>query len=417
MKKTLPIILISVALIIGVLLIVFIPRGKTPANEYTAKIYSSETYHSAIETPSRVLLVQTGGLYYYSKVDGESYRFCFDPLCEHKGVGTRCVSALFGLANDMSASIVYLESNSRFYFARGQKIYSTSFDASDLKLEYELGEEGDISIAHYSINYIRWMRPYKNYVYFLYQNDLNGHEQIYRYNADSGKLEAMTSAEDEWVIGYEIADEYIIYKMVDSENLLRFCIADMDFKDIKHVKNIINPSGIGVSMGLYDGKLFYDKENDGIYSYDPLTDTKTPIYQGEDFDIWNQLMAVREDGIYYVGYEVRSVPGTVYDASLDEWVDATTIYNKVYRMSFDGSIEIVLDLKEASISTLNFIDGGVIAHCNKVYYGVDEEGKALGIGNVFLHFEIDESGKFVNPKPIGDKADDEALVEFFSKFN
>ena len=69
-----------IAFIIIISTLAIVSCGKKPDDSVEpkpTKFYSSETYHAAINMPSRVLLVQSGGLYYYSKVDGGSYRFCF----------------------------------------------------------------------------------------------------------------------------------------------------------------------------------------------------------------------------------------------------------------------------------------------------------------------------------------------------
>ena len=108
--------IIALLLVLFTLALTSCAAQSAPILPPQAKFYSSETYQSAIEMPSRVLLVQTGGLYYYSKVDGESYRFCFNPLCQHT-YGENCPSRLFWLSGSMPGVVTYSEETERVYLA------------------------------------------------------------------------------------------------------------------------------------------------------------------------------------------------------------------------------------------------------------------------------------------------------------
>ena len=176
----------------------------------TVENYFSSLRHPAVEMKSRVLLAgQTGKLYYYSKADGESYPFCFNPLCPHTGQAN-CPSILFNNQYAAQNQTYYNEYNNRVYFARGQQIYSMSFDASDLKLECSLGEKGKIDgTASYASTDITNLFAYEKYLYFMYTNDETGHAQIYRYDTEKRILAAMTSETNEWVQSYMLASGYI----------------------------------------------------------------------------------------------------------------------------------------------------------------------------------------------------------------
>ncbi|MBQ8498003.1 MAG: hypothetical protein IJ489_11195, partial [Clostridia bacterium] len=43
------------------------------------------------ETPTRILYTLNDTLYYYNKIEEESYVFCFDPLCHHDNY-KECIS-------------------------------------------------------------------------------------------------------------------------------------------------------------------------------------------------------------------------------------------------------------------------------------------------------------------------------------
>ena len=40
-------------------------------------------HRDVIESPTRILYLENGWLRYYNKLDGGTYPFCFDPLCDH----------------------------------------------------------------------------------------------------------------------------------------------------------------------------------------------------------------------------------------------------------------------------------------------------------------------------------------------
>lgn len=402
---------ISLLFVFAVFIISAVSCGKTPAAHIqTEKYFASETYHSAVETESRVLLVQSGALYYYSKADGQSYRFCFNPLCQHT-VNDNCTSILFNRSDSMSSTVAYSNELSRFFIVRGQKIYSMSFDASDLKLECSLGEKGDISEFLYHSNDIYRIRSYSSYIYFIYKNNKTGHNQVFRLNVKNSKLEEMTSGKKEWAIGYEIADGYIYLKMLDEDNIIRYYTTDMDFNNKKQVKNPIDDSDMGVSMGLYDGKFFYSKGTDGIYSIDPISDTKTRVCGDFVPEMWDQIMAVDKNGICLIKQR-KAVAGKKLDSRTGELIDITTDWNNIVKVSFNGQMEYLLDMPKIQMQNMNFVDDGAIVFCSNVYLNENKKGVTEVKSGVFLHFDLDENGKFVNPRPIGNYAEDEELIEY-----
>ena len=89
MKKLIAIIIAVIAVILllascGEQVLDTTSENTTVNSEIKVGIYAASLNHPAIEMKSRVLLAgQTDQLYYYSKADGESYPFCFIPLCQH----------------------------------------------------------------------------------------------------------------------------------------------------------------------------------------------------------------------------------------------------------------------------------------------------------------------------------------------
>lgn len=401
--------IISLAFVFAFLLI-FISCQNVPVTPKATKsgklCYSSSTYHPSIETETRILLANGGKLFYYSKVDGESYVFCFNPLCQHTSK-ENCLATKFLRVNAMTNTIAYNDENSRFYALRGQKIYSFSFDASDVKLEYSLGSDGEMSSSFYDPSLVRNIRCAGDYVFFMYKNDYSGHEQIYRLDTKSGKLAAMTSGEDEWVLGYEVADGYIYYKTFDSK-IIRYFTADFDFENKKEVTDPIYPTSPGVSMGVYDGKLFYERAPEGVFSIDLLTSEKKLISSDEKVK-QAQIMSVTYDGIYFITPE-NTVIGKKTDDFVDKETQATSLYNRVYKLGFDGNISVVFDMPKSDIQNLNVFEDCAIVSFGNIYYE-DENGHIEAKSLVFVLFEISEDGLFVNPKLIGNYADDAELIE------
>ena len=394
--------------------------ASTTTSETTTAPITSASHYAAVESPSRILLFHGGTLFYYSKVDGESYYFCFDPLCQHS-IKENCSARWFMSHYCRSDGCVYSQKNNRFYFARGQQIYSSSFDASDFKLEYSFGDDGKIlssfqsvELLKYSTTYIRRMLLYDDYLYFILSNAETGRWQLVRLNIKTHKVDEMTSADNEWVIGYEIANDYIYLKTFDNDNIIRHYTADMGLKERKIVPDPIYFDNIGVSLGLYDGEFFYEEIANGqeLYKINPLTGEKSLIVKDERLTGNADMLCVREnDGIYVVAENI------VYLGTIEDDVFGTqyigTSNNNVWRVSFDGKFTKVLDFPRGQIDTMNFVEEGVIIHFSQIYHkeiNVEDPERAAF---VFVLFEIDENGNFVNPKPIGNNAANEELIEFF----
>ena len=390
--------------------------GETSANtpieepKHTIVPVTHSLYHAAIEAPSRVLLAQGGGLWYYSKVDGESYRFCFNPLCQHT-FAEKCPSQFFWHAGATRNEITFSESENRFYFLRGQNVYSTSFDASDLKLVCSLGSDGGPDQPAYNqrVFALTNISYYDGYVYFCYTNDMSGRNQIIRCLIKTGKVEQMTP-DDEWVIAYEIADGYIYFKTIDEDNVVTYYTTDMDFKERRIVSDPIDPTPGGLHMGIYDGKYFYKKYGDELYALNPRTDEKKLIAKDEEYIKGAQIVCVYQGEVYFILHN-PVVIGTHYVEPYGE-MSVSTTQNNVWKVTTDGEIIRVLDFPRGNIRSVNFIEDGVIVNFTTIFdkeFSADNDEYTSG---AFVYFDIDENGNFVNPKPIGNHAENEDLIKF-----
>lgn len=400
--------IISILLALSTLLLVSCGAPRKVENK--AAPFASATYHRVIEAPSRVLLADAK-LYYYSKADGESYPFCFNPLCQHT-FNENCPSVLFGGSKSVTGQMVYCDETGRFFFARGQKIYSMSFDASDIKLECSLGEDGDVSQKMYDKNLIKSMRSYGRYVYFMFTNAETGHAQILRLDSKTSKLKEMTSGETEWVIAYEIADGYVYFKITTSDNLMNYYTADLDFNNKKVISDPVYPSDALV-IGLYDGKWFYERTPKGLVKFDPLTEEKVLVSGDPEFLKFAQILAVNERGVYFTYDEIKNV-GKEYISAYGEYRDVFLSGTKIGVLQKDGVIEEVFDLKTGEVFSINFIDGGVVIYCTAMCIE-STDGTLKQKPNVFILFDTDENGNFINPRPIGNYAEDEELIEYLKR--
>ena len=125
-------------------------QNQSPLNELELKdMIICNDNGDFIDLPSRIVYQQNGQIYYYSKVDGQSYIYCFDPLCNHEG--GNC------LANPASPQILgwsfecTLFINDRFYTQTPYgKIVSYAFDGTDMRIEYDAGYDPKM------VNQIGW---------------------------------------------------------------------------------------------------------------------------------------------------------------------------------------------------------------------------------------------------------------------
>ena len=403
--------------------------GTTPIEEPTETPAPGARYRGVVEGKSRILLFHGGTLWYYSKVDGESYNFCFDPLCRHSLKNDFCISRLFSNHLYMTEGCVYSEKYDRFYFTRGQNIYSTSFDASDLKLEYSFGENGKIDRSLKSADLIEYntnlscLRIHGDYLFFIRANDDTGTWQIVRYNIVTKKAEEMTASEGEWITSYEIADDYIYFKTL-KDNMIKLFTTDFDFKELKEVDDSLNITATNAHVEVYYDGYFYGRkvnivdgaETDGeLYRINPLTNEKKLIAKDDRLGNGSStILCADKNGLYFSTWNYVAT-GIVTDSIMGPH-EVGTANNNIWRVSYDGEFTKVLDFPRGEIDTINIVDGGAVIHFGRIYHKQINIDEPEAVAFVYVMFEIDENGNFVNPKPIGNNAANEELIEFFEGY-
>ncbi|MBO4453331.1 MAG: hypothetical protein J5793_05295 [Clostridia bacterium] len=177
----------------------------------------------------------------------------------------------------------------------------------------------------------------------------------------------------------------------------------MNFQNRKVVNNPIR-SFIALSNGVYDGEFFYGRSpEEGLIALDPLKDERKVISDEEVFRTGGaQILAVNKYGVYFTSMNEEPLSKSV-----------------IYRFSFDGTIEEVCDFRDGVIQEINFVEDGAVVLYPSIYFK-NESGERVedsAANGAYVHYELDENGKFINPKPIGERASNEKLVEFFKEFN
>ena len=302
-----------------------------------------------VETPTRVLYMYSDQLFYYNKIDGESYIFCFDPLCDHQL--STCISYKFTMTGIMGGTqgIEYCAYNNRFYALRGQKLCSFNFDGGDIKIEYSFGENGGWDELYYDPFGLYSLKIYDHYAYMITIDSETGDRNLMRYDVASGEMRELTSQTDIYVSNYLLGYD-CLYLFVLGEEGTALYRSNLDMEEIALVPGIEGSS----ASGIFDGERLYFIEY--RYDYDSLTDTteETPLAlvaldfrRGEvvrlqmlEQDAVPRLLAVTDEYIYYTIYEPRYL-GTMTDTRGNKNISYNS-FSRLYRMEKDGSSPTVI---------------------------------------------------------------------------
>lgn len=200
---------------------------------------------------SRILFQQkTNGssrLVYYSKADGETYVFCFDPLCDH---GRDCTS-FPGMLNQLS----YCETDDRFYLTDRFQLSSFSFDGIDNKKSFLEGIDRSIRLED--------TKSYKQYVYISALLPTEEKHQL-RYDTDTKKTVDLTEKTGLYSKISYFYNGYIygIWQYSDSNNpgsiIYQYGRTDLNFENFEAVEppefNYIFAEGQDL-IGFFEGDI------------------------------------------------------------------------------------------------------------------------------------------------------------------
>ena len=409
----------------------------------TDKIKTNEEFHyvktgyhiNSIfeEMPSRIL-VADGQLQYYSKVDGEIYIFCFDPLCDHNG--EYCTSLKFR----SNANAVYSPFSNRLYLTRRQNLFSMNFDGTDIKLEVSFGDIGkDLNIPTKNSNEnIICLKTYNEYLYFIYPTKIENVESengstrlkatnsLFRYNLETKKLENLSESvgyEGNYFNEYYIIGNKIFFNDYSTEFGYRFCYTNLDMTDLL-VFDLVNDSPLIISNAIcYDEQIYTTVEetkDKKTTKYIICIDTKkkeTVLLTDKYEMLINNgassgkgdvaLLAVTDDYIYYTINDPFLL-GIAHTKSGDRYV--CTSNHTTYRMNKDGSNNIVVfegvtsndpSVMSFAIDNMYIIGNKVIAKIWANQYTGPQVMPSGGINynwqhTKFVTFDIAPDGSFVN---------------------
>jgi len=299
-----------------------------------------------IETPSRILFSKSvvfGYTYYYSKVDGKAYLYCFDPVCDHSG--GKCLANPWDKGETIPEFPFHCTYfiNNRFYTATvyGQ-IYSFAFDGSDLKIEYGPTSFTQEELNTQQFNWSPQFGVYDKYIYILMNADENGNPRTLRFNTETKEMEDLTEKAGNAIFVYFFYNEEI-YGL--NAKLRTWIKADLELKKMEPIE------ALPISMHFF-GSVFYNTAYDdptdyknrktiGIQAHDMKTG-KTVIFSNEMLGVstgYNySVMAVDKNYIYFTqNTETSTLVGTITGSNGTVRKVYTWDTGKLYRMKHDGT--------------------------------------------------------------------------------
>ena len=226
-----------------------------------------------IDLPSRTIYEKSGTMYYYSKVDGKAYVYCYDPLCEHNNGDC--------MANpDMSFNARYIFFiNNRFYYPISSgKIISFSFDGTDKKIEYDGEYNGDLNVWGHSLS----VGPYIYIELYSFASE-DGIAHTLRFNVETGEMEDLTEK-----TGNYIRPNFFYNGMLYGYGQgIERVKTNLDLTYCEEIEPI--PS----SSDHFSGSRFFGIYNSQGHASIRLYDMKTETLETYDIEGWNE-----GDGIY-----------------------------------------------------------------------------------------------------------------------
>jgi len=370
-------------------------------------------YSNFIDLPSRILFEYTipeedNYIFYYSKVDGKAYIYCFDPLCDHSG--EKC------LANPDDETNVFEEDtnifeflfwclffiNNRFYVVTSYgQIYSMAFDGSDIKIEYGTEEKyvyGEFDRYIWSQNY----RAYGKYIYIPTNADENEKYNVLRFNTETKEMENLTEKTGNFMNPAFFYNGEIYGR---GERYQGWYKADLDMKKMEPIE------ALPLSMHFF-GSVFYNT------AYDDPTDYKnrTPIgFQAYDMkkreatlltyemigleeDYRYSILCVDENYIYF-----QSNKKILLGKRKTHWGDRSvyTGGGELYRVKHDGTeCTLIYDNPNFDFTSLEAVICGDKIILEGTEYAVGEDGYVAATSSGMQIGTIGSDGTIEKFEPI-----------------
>ncbi len=322
--------------------------------------------NSFSETPTRILFINAGVIFYYNQMTEEIHRFCFDPLCQHDDFD--CISYKFEMAGSIFQSIEYCAYNNRFYALRGEQFCSFSFDGSDLKIEASFGEEG--KFEHLELGYLYGGLQHLNiqgkYAFFLAHDVDDGKFVLMRYDVESGEMTRLFHDTNTYVNGYLLQKNEIYLSLVGTySGLYRM---DINGENMEFLSEEIYDC---FYLGIHDEESIYmvqrRKETDEttgksqyiyekIVAFHPetgISETLLTLENGAE----HILLASTERYLYYT---VREAVSIGYYNMVGSPQEKFNDYSKIYRLDKEsGEIVKVLDDLRIETKSIYFVEDTV----------------------------------------------------------
>lgn len=346
------------------------------------------------DSPTRLIYLSGYHINYYNKLDGELYPFCFDPLCSHSS--SDCLSMKF-IMIDNDHMIQYSEFDNRFYILRGMKLYSFSFDGSDIKLEYEFGEDGDMSEMRYSPLNLGNLTIYGHYAYMRLKDEETGRRKLMRYHLSDKVMETLYYESNKGeLIDYYIQNDRLYLNLFDEDDGYKMYSSDMNASDLKEDSSINNMIYFDP---LYNGKYYFETSvhyegdvliYDGITKYDPVSNQREKIYDNASGKSI-RLLATTKEKLYFIVCDPISIG---YETNRAGTYEKFNYCSKIYCLNIeDGTCNTVFDDIRYSINSIYFLSNEKVFITGTLC--LTESGEVT-YENMVAIAELDNNGNFIN---------------------
>ena len=358
------------------------------------------------ETPTRVL-VYMSQLYYYNKLDGQFYTFCFDPLCLHQT--EECLAYRLARSLVCGQNIEYSDYNGRLYVLRGQKIYSLRSDGSDVRLECSFGERGDwneVVMVGETTESLQKMTLQGRYLYAenIVRQDNRTVTTLVCYDMETGEVKTLEVGESERYNDYFVGEDCLYVAFFPSDAIekewyrmdpmltTRERIEETDFFAEAHSMR-----------ALFDGRTLCfveyreDQNADGssvdygeIKLYDFESGEQKVLYEMEaQHNSTIKLLAMTEESIYFTVYDPLYL-GTYMDSRTGRETVYTNDYHQIYRMDRDGgNLTMIMDDISCEVSNIILLDSKILIY-GHICQEIEGSHSAKKVSNMMA--TLDEDG-------------------------
>ena len=323
------------------------PSGENWQDAVKDRIVSSSLSH-LIDLPSRVIFGNPAGsrTYYYSKVDGKAYDYCFDPLCDHTDY--TCLANPGGLFASFETGWTFNSTffiNGRFYSTTmfGQ-IWSFAFDGSDKRIEYDAGYDLEEIFQNGPRTNI-WSTPaivYGPYIYINVEQIVHGDPHILRFNVETKEMEDLTEKTGNFIYPHYFYNGMIYGNGDYAKTGDAFLKADLDLRTVEVQETAFYADAYAGTVLV--GPVYKERESIeeipeqiGLFFYDIKTGEQKVLTKEElGLEDYPFLVGATDEHFYFYIPTIVNI-GTVINNQGKEWTVQKMNDGKLYRMDSDGT--------------------------------------------------------------------------------